>query len=656
MNLSTIGVIVQQIWHSLTNRQNEKTASTLTKIVLVALLLFNSLFILYIGLIRLDQPSTIGNRWNANDCSKDLVIGSDQSIKNNRGYRDSCRAEAMVSQYFGIAYFEAQIVWKTEWVFINKIGFQEISIGLSTRDFPVTREWLPIYGQTYGYEMSSYGVTFVDKFGTFWGHNVEGSVPKWGNRWISAANSSFYTGDVVGCGVNLATRQIIYTLNGKRLSHTVSTADLYPTVSLERNASVVANFGGTSLNFSYKIPELFFVEQPTNGWNSADCHGELLIGADQSVRHPPGHCNGNVNPFSVVFPLDFQPGKCHWMNGFISADCWLCVFDLLTPSQLGLGIAMISHRFDIYIDEHFKTRKWALKPIQIWRRIGENGTKEMEITNLDGNPLPIPQIQLPRKVIGFQRINISFIDQNAITFLRHFRQLFAACPINLSINTYYNDRILEFIFRNIWPMLGKNIHGLELSADVFHHLRQFVPSILSECPSLRVFSIYIADHFIKFPCDDNATASDEQALAKWLFTPRPDNVPKVFKCALDLDIGFLASNIEDFKAAFASASSPVNFIVSIWFPFYQSVVPFVLTNELTREQLTLKIIDNSNGGYFLLIRCPIARDENKWAEWEEEAIGWRIYDQWNRINIPIYREDGIGDGLLDAIPGPSDQQ
>ncbi|KAL3087440.1 hypothetical protein niasHT_023688 [Heterodera trifolii] len=57
---------------------------------------------------------------------------------------------------------------------------------------------------------------------------------------------------------------------------------------------------------------------------------------------------------------------------FISADCWLCVFDLLPAYQLGLGIAMISHRFDVYIDEHFKTRKWALKYIQIrtknWRK------------------------------------------------------------------------------------------------------------------------------------------------------------------------------------------------------------------------------------------------------------------------------------------------
>ncbi|KAL3080919.1 hypothetical protein niasHT_032947 [Heterodera trifolii] len=58
----------------------------------------------------------------------------------------------------------------------------------------------------------------------------------------------------------------------------------------------------------------------------------------------------------------------------------------------------------------------------------------------------------------------------------------------------------------------------------------------------------------------------------------------------------------------------------------------------------------------LLIRCPIARDESKWAKWEEEAIDWRICDQWNRIDIRINEEGEIGDGLLGATPGPSDQQ
>ncbi|KAL3080921.1 hypothetical protein niasHT_032949 [Heterodera trifolii] len=217
---------------------------------------------------------------------------------------------------------------------------------------------------------------------------------------------------------------------------------------------------------------------------------------------------------------------------FISADCWLCVFDLLPPSQLGFGISTISRRFDIYVSEHFKTRNWTLTLIQIRSKIGENGTKEMEIVNSNGKAMPIPKKPLPKKIMGFKRINIFFIDKNAITFLRRFHQLFATCSINLTIITH-NDLIAKFLLRNIWPMFEKNIHCLELSAGIFNHFRQFVPSILDDCPSLRFVSFTLDTLFAEFPCDDNAMASDGQALAKWLFTPRPDDVPKMFKCWLD---------------------------------------------------------------------------------------------------------------------------
>ncbi|KAL3118301.1 hypothetical protein niasHT_005504 [Heterodera trifolii] len=342
---------------------------------------------------------------------------------------------------------------------------------------------------------------------------------------------------------------------------------------------------------------------------------------------------------------------------FISNDCWLSVFDLLPAYQLGLGIAMISHRFDFYVDEHFKTRKLALQPILIWSKIGENGTKEMEIVNCYGEPMPIPQISMPRKVIGFKYISILYIDQNVIAFLRRFCPLFAACNINLDIHTD-SDRISEFILHSIWPMLGKNIYVLELSDIFFECLRQFVPSTLNDCPSLRFFFFNRSscDLFVEFPADDSAAASDRQAVAKWLFTPLQNNVPKMFKCYLDMDYVNLTSKLEAFKAAFASASSPVNFIVSIWFmsSFDDSDVPFALTNELTREQLTLKRTSNSR--HFLLIRCPISRDESKWTKWEEEAIRWQTYDLRNQIQFSIINEDEIGDGLLDATPGPSDQQ
>ncbi|KAL3100898.1 hypothetical protein niasHT_029319 [Heterodera trifolii] len=97
---------------------------------------------------------------------------------------------------------------------------------------------------------------------------------------------------------------------------------------------------------------------------------------------------------------------------------------------------MISHRFDFYVNEHFKTRKWALAFIRIRRKIGESGTNQMEIVNYHFKPLPIPQIQMPLKVSGFKWIFIHFIDQNVIAFLHRFCQLFASYPINLTINTY----------------------------------------------------------------------------------------------------------------------------------------------------------------------------------------------------------------------------
>ncbi|KAL3120422.1 hypothetical protein niasHT_005743 [Heterodera trifolii] len=341
---------------------------------------------------------------------------------------------------------------------------------------------------------------------------------------------------------------------------------------------------------------------------------------------------------------------------FISADCWLCVFDLLSPRQLGLGISMISHLFDYYVDEHFKTRKWTLAFIGIGSKMGENGTKEMEIVNGYGKRMPIPQIQMPRKVIRFEHILITFIDQNVIAFLRRFRPLFASfCPIDLSIGTT-SDCVLELILRNIWPIIGENICGMFFFWNVFYCLRKFVPSLLNDCPSLRFHSFEFDGLFTEFPADDSAAASDGQAVAKWLFTPLQNNVPKMLKCLLPKDDRIWSSKIEAFKTAFASASSPVNFIVvlSIPLPFTFSVMPFDQINELTREQLALKVISNSER--FLLIRCPIARDESKWTKWEEEAIGWRTDDPWNTIIIHIDDARAIGDGLLNSAPGPSDQQ
>ncbi|KAL3103813.1 hypothetical protein niasHT_020842 [Heterodera trifolii] len=209
---------------------------------------------------------------------------------------------------------------------------------------------------------------------------------------------------------------------------------------------------------------------------------------------------------------------------FIAADCWLCVFDLLPRSQLGHGIALISHRFDFYVDEHFKTRKWTLGYMEIRSKIGENGTKEMEVVNANGETLPIPQNPLPRKFIGFGSLSITYIDQNVLTFLHRFHRFFGTFETRFLIRTE-NVRISMFALRTIWPMFIDTIRVKRFNSVAFRQMRQFAPSMLSECPCLR-------DGISpEFPPDDSAAASDGQAVAKWLFTPRPDNLAKVLSLA-----------------------------------------------------------------------------------------------------------------------------
>uniref|UniRef100_A0A183C6P0 Uncharacterized protein n=1 Tax=Globodera pallida TaxID=36090 RepID=A0A183C6P0_GLOPA len=112
---------------------------------------------------------------------------------------------------------------------------------------------------------------------------------------------------------------------------------------------------------------------------------------------------------------------------------------------------------------------------------------------------------------------------------------------------------------------------------------------------------------------DNAGASSAQALAKWLLTPRGDGIPKMLICE------FNPARIDGLKWAFVNALEPANFIIR---PHFSGIGPFELMNNWTGERLSLRRLKNK----WLLVRCPIEREEDKWTNWEDRDIGNGMLD------------------------------
>uniref|UniRef100_A0A914H425 B30.2/SPRY domain-containing protein n=1 Tax=Globodera rostochiensis TaxID=31243 RepID=A0A914H425_GLORO len=183
-----------------------------------------------------EQPQ---NRWDSAACHRSLaLIEPNRLIVQNNAWRSVvAKRPIFPNGNFGISYFEVKILKKNVLV----------CIGLAPKQMPLDK-WVGLSNGTYAYQSS----------GIFVGHAVGGSRQSANNGRPYSYNKrrSFGVGDVVGCGVNLATRQIIYTKNGQRLGSAdllvdSSAVELFPCVSLRnREAKIEANFGP---NFEYKF-------------------------------------------------------------------------------------------------------------------------------------------------------------------------------------------------------------------------------------------------------------------------------------------------------------------------------------------------------------------------------------------------------------------
>nr|AFN86180.1 secreted SPRY domain-containing protein 19 [Globodera rostochiensis]CAC21848.1 hypothetical protein [Globodera rostochiensis] len=168
------------------------------------------------------------NRWDTDAHHKDLTLTDGLIVQNNgkdKEWRYVFAKQSIPKD--GIFYYEVKILEKGT----------RVQIGLATKQMPLDKPVGWSEG-TYAYASAGY----------FWGHKDSKCTIGTANGRPYIKGPWFGNGDVIGCGVDFANRQIFYTKNGQRLIttelHVDSAAKLYPCVSMFMpGTKIEANFG-----------------------------------------------------------------------------------------------------------------------------------------------------------------------------------------------------------------------------------------------------------------------------------------------------------------------------------------------------------------------------------------------------------------------------
>uniref|UniRef100_A0A914GQH9 F-box domain-containing protein n=1 Tax=Globodera rostochiensis TaxID=31243 RepID=A0A914GQH9_GLORO len=271
-------------------------------------------------------------------------------------------------------------------------------------------------------------------------------------------------------------------------------------------------------------------------------------------------------------------------------DVCRTIFGFIGPADLGLKLALVCYRFDVLVDSHLKSRRWTLGSLEIRRKSNGTGAELVKWED-DGTATKLPFAQgLPPDggiITGFKRLSIRYVDDIVVEFLRRFRR-------------HQFD----------WPLLndGFRSSGYFNTKLIAQLRRQIATTVLCDCINLR--SIYLTDRlFPEYPADDREGTTAGQALCKWLHTPLENGQPKLFRTHC-WDTMTMQPLFNQLKNKF---------------------------NGLHSRQLfhRFSCLDWH-------MRCPIARDEEKWAKWEREAVEEVDVGRWEHFVYMDFADKDIG--------------
>uniref|UniRef100_A0A183CKL0 Alpha-L-fucosidase n=1 Tax=Globodera pallida TaxID=36090 RepID=A0A183CKL0_GLOPA len=161
------------------------------------------------------------------------------------------------------------------------------------------------------------------------------------------------------------------------------------------------------------------------------------------------------------------------------------LFRFVGRARLGEKVALLSVRFDALVDKFNEGTKFSIGHLEIQR--ASSGRKGAAIKKKVGRklvPLLFPQTSLSDSIIDFNQINISYIDNNVVSFLHRIKRLFNNTDITLWLNIGSDQGHCWSIIKTLfWPMMASNCTSMLIDGTTVAPMTKRAVLLVKLCPS-----------------------------------------------------------------------------------------------------------------------------------------------------------------------------